>query len=242
MEYLQWMADPQAWLALLTLTFLEIVLGIDNIIFIVVLVSKLPKEQQKSARILGMGFAMFTRIALLCSLFWIMKLVKPLFSIGPIEFSGRDLILIVGGIFLIWKSGGELLHMIRHDVTEGNKPKAHAAFFGTIIEIGLLDIVFSLDSVITAVGMAKDLEVMIIAIVISVFIMMFASDYIGRFIDKHPSIKTLALAFLLLIGVTLIADGFGYHIDKAYVYFAIGFSLFVALLNIKIADGVKKSS
>lgn len=239
---LSWVMEPNAWLALITLTLLEIVLGIDNIIFIAILVTRLPQEQRNRARILGLSLAMFTRILLLISIFWIMKLVKPLFSIASMEFSGKDLILIGGGLFLIWKSTKEI-----HDQMQGNSEEEfdttkNASFGGTLIQIAVLDIVFSLDSVITAVGMAEQLLVMILAVIIAVFIMMFASKYIAKFVDENPTIKILALAFLILIGVTLIAEGLDFHISKGYIYFAMAFSIVVESINIYISKKQKQNS
>ena len=236
-----WLFSPEAWVALVTLTLLEIVLGIDNIIFIAILVTRLPYAQRDRARILGLALAMLTRIALLTSIFWIMKLVEPLFSVFGVEISGKDLILIGGGLFLIWKSTFEIHAQTQgesHDEFDSSK---RASFGGTLIQIALLDIIFSLDSVITAVGMAKDLPVMILAVIIAVLIMMFASKYIARFVDENPSIKVLALAFLILVGVTLIADGLDFHISKAYIYFAMAFSLAVESINIYISKKQKKA-
>lgn len=236
-----WLFSPEAWVALVTLTLLEIVLGIDNIIFIAILVTRLPQAQRDRARILGLALAMLTRIALLTSIFWIMKLVEPLFSVFGVEISGKDLILIGGGLFLIWKSTFEIHAQTQgesHDEFDSTK---RASFGGTLIQIALLDIIFSLDSVITAVGMAKDLPVMILAVIIAVLIMMFASKYIARFVDENPSIKVLALAFLILVGVTLIADGLDFHISKAYIYFAMAFSLAVESINIYISKKQKKA-
>lgn len=229
----EWLTQPEAWVTLFTLTALEIVLGIDNIIFIAILVNKLPHTQRDKARFFGLSLAMLTRIALLASLFWIMKLTKPLFSIGNFGISGRDLILIVGGIFLLYKSVKEIYEQTQahHQDTQSN---FHGGFFSTLVQIAILDIVFSLDSVITAVGMANQLEIMIIAIILAVGVMMFASKGIANFVDTHPTIKTLALAFLAMVGVVLILDGFKIHVPKAYIYFAMGFSLVVELLNIYI--------
>ena len=236
---LDWIADPNAWIALATLTALEIVLGIDNIIFISILVSRLPEESRNLARRLGLGFAMATRILLLLSLAWIMRLTEPLFTLWQ-DISGRDLILIVGGLFLLWKSVHEI-----HNSLEGDEPDpgsgsagsaARATFGGVIVQIGIIDIVFSLDSVITAVGLADQVPVMVLAIVISVAVMMFAARPIGEFVDRHPTIKMLALAFLVLVGVTLIAEGFETHVPKGYIYFAMAFSIGVEMLNIRMRD------
>jgi predicted tellurium resistance membrane protein TerC len=231
---MEWLYDPQVWIALLTLTALEIVLGVDNIIFISILAGKLPDNKQGKARVTGLGLAMLTRIALLFSITWIMKLTEPLFALLGRDFSGRDLILIAGGLFLLGKSTFEIHEKLEGD--EGEKPnrKIKVSFTNIIIQIMLLDIVFSLDSVITAVGMTNMLGVMAAAVVIAVIFMMFSSGAISRFVHRHPTIKILALSFLLLIGVMLIADGFGQHISKGYIYFAMAFSLFVEMLNMKM--------
>ena len=220
-------------IALLTLTFLEVVLGVDNVIFISILVGKLPKEQQQRGRTLGLGAAMGMRILLLLSLTWIMRLTAPLFTAFNHGFSGRDLILISGGLFLLWKATVEI-----HDKLEGEQGHGPArvapSFSAVIVQIMLLDMIFSLDSVITAVGMANDISIMVTAVVISVGIMMFSAKGIGDFVMRHPTVKVLALSFLLMIGLTLIADGVGFHIPKGYVYFAIGFSIFVEVINLRI--------
>lgn len=228
----EWLNSPEAWISLLTLTGLEIVLGIDNIIFIAILVAKLPKHKQDMGRIMGLGFAMLTRILLLFSLFWIMHLTKPLFSISSFSITGRDLVLIIGGAFLVLKSIKELKEHVKSDKEEERKLSGGAGFMFVIAQIAILDIVFSLDSVITAVGMADHIDIMVIAVIIAVGIMMFASKSISHFIEEHSSIKTLALAFLVLVGGVLIVDGFGFHVDKAYIYTAMGFSLCVELINI----------
>ncbi len=228
-----WFTDPQAWLALGTLTALEIVLGIDNIIFISILASKLPQDQQPRARFWGLTVAMVTRLLLLFSLSWLMSLTAPLFEIFTHEISGRDVILIAGGLFLLIKSTLEI-----HDKLEGeggHVPARAAASFGAIIvQIALLDIVFSLDSVITAIGMADRVSIMATAIVIAVLVMMAAAGPISQFIDRHPTITILALSFLLLIGVMLIGEGLEFHIPKGYIYFAMAFSVLVEMLNTKI--------
>lgn len=236
----EWFLDPSAWMALATLTLLEIVLGIDNIIFIAILVGKLPKEQRDKARILGLALAMLTRIALLASLFWIMKLTQPLFVIFGNALSGRDIILIVGGLFLIYKSTHEIHSQLESTEDERQISKKSLKFFPALIQIAILDIIFSLDSVITAVGMADHLEVMIIAIILAVLIMMIASKGISDFVEKNPTIKTLALAFLILIGIALIADGLDFHIPKGYIYFAMVFSLIVECINIYASKKTKK--
>jgi len=220
-------------IALLTLTSLEIVLGIDNIVFISILVAKLPAGRQARARRLGLLLAMGMRIGLLLAITWVMGLTRPLFTLLDRGFTGRDLILLVGGLFLVAKATWEI-----HDKLEGaehGKARASAATFGAIlIQIMLLDIVFSLDSVITAVGMAQEVEIMIAAVVIAVFVMMLSAGRISDFIERHPTMKMLALSFLLLIGVVLIADGFGQHVSKGYIYFAMAFSIFVEILNLRI--------
>jgi len=235
---MEWITSPEAWVALTTLTFLEIVLGVDNIIFISILVGRLPEAQRQRARVLGLAFAMGTRILLLLLLTWIMRLQATLFSVLSVEISGRDLILIGGGLFLLAKATLEIHESLEGEGSHGEAPK-HAGFTSTIIQIGLIDIVFSLDSVITAVGMADHLSVMIIAIVIAVGVMMFAAGAIGRFVDDHPTIKMLALSFLVLIGVALIAEGIDVHIPKGYIYFAMAFSVVVEMLNIRIRGGRK---
>lgn len=226
------LSDPQAWISLITLVVLEIVLGIDNLIFLAILVARLPKKQQRKGRILGLGFALVTRIALLGMLFWITKLTTPLFSIMELSISGRDIVLIAGGIFLMYKSVQEIHNHITHTQEAQEVQSRQAGFFSTIVQIGIIDIVFSLDSVITAVGMAEHLEVMIIAIIIAVLLMMFAAEVISKFIDTYPTLKILALAFLLIVGIVLLADGFHFEIPRGYVYFAMFFALGVELLNI----------
>ncbi len=232
---LDWITDPQSLIALLTLTVLEIVLGIDNIIFISILSGKLPADSQKKARLTGLSLAMLTRIALLFSITIIMKLTAPLFAVLGTEISGRDIILISGGLFLIAKSTHEIHEKLEGDETEeGKKIKTFPSFKGVIIQILLLDIVFSLDSVITAIGMADHLLIMIVAVVIAVIFMMIFSGSISSFVLKHPTVKMLALSFLLLIGVSLIAEGLDQHISKGYIYFAMAFSVFVEMLNLRI--------
>ena len=234
---MEWITSPEAWIALTTLTFLEIVLGVDNIIFISILVGRLPEEQRQRGRVLGLALAMGTRILLLLLLTWIMKLQATLFSVLDVEISGRDLILIGGGLFLLGKATLEIHDSLEGEEHEGGAPKKRVSFMSVIIQIGLIDIVFSLDSVITAVGMADHLAVMIIAIVIAVGVMMFAAGAIGRFVDNHPTIKMLALSFLVLIGVALISEGIDVHIPKGYIYFAMAFSVVVEMLNLKIRRG-----
>jgi predicted tellurium resistance membrane protein TerC len=238
MTMFNWIADPNAWVALATLTALEIVLGIDNIIFISILVGRLPSEKRDLARRLGLALAMGTRIALLVSLAWIMRLTEPLFSVLGRPISGRDLILIGGGLFLLWKSVHEIHASLEGEEDEADSPGAAAragvSFAGILVQIAILDIVFSLDSVITAVGLADDVMVMVVAIVAAVGVMMFAAKPIGNFVDAHPTIKILALAFLVLVGVTLIAEGFGTHVPKGYIYFAMAFSFAVEMVNIRM--------
>ena len=231
---MEWLSSPEAWVALATLTFLEIVLGIDNIIFIAILVGRLPPEQRQRGRVIGLGLAMATRIMLLLALTWIMKLKATLVSVMGVDLSGRDFILIGGGLFLLAKSTLEIHHSLEGTEDTGNAAGGHAKFFSTIIQIGVLDIVFSLDSVITAVGLASDVEIMILAIVIAVAVMMVASGPISDFVDNHPTIKMLALSFLVLIGVALIGEGLEFHIPKGYIYFAMAFSVAVELLNLRL--------
>jgi predicted tellurium resistance membrane protein TerC len=228
-----WITSPEAWVGLLTLTVLEIVLGIDNIIFISILAGKLPAERQGRARRVGLLGAMLTRIALLAALAWIVRLTAPLFTVFGHGVSGRDLILLAGGLFLLAKSTREIHDGLEGDAGRAN-PKVRATFASVVGQIMVLDIVFSLDSVITAVGMARHLPVMITAVVLAVGVMLFAAGPISDFVHRHPTIKMLALSFLLLIGVSLIADGLGQHIGKGYIYFAMGFSVLVEMLNIRI--------
>ena len=237
---LDWLADPNAWIALATLTGLEIVLGVDNIIFISILVGRLPEAQRNLARRLGLLLAMGTRILLLMSLAWIMKLTAPMFTVLGQEISGRDLILIFGGLFLLWKSVHEIHASLENDADGGHSSGAKAAFGSVLIQIAVLDIVFSLASVITAVGLVDQLSVMVLAILISVGVMMFAAKSIGEFVDANPTIKMLALSFLVLVGVTLIAEGFDSHIPKGYIYFAMAFSVVVEMINIRLRKRMSK--
>ncbi|GJL55072.1 MAG: membrane protein [Nitrospirales bacterium] len=236
---MEWLMDPEAWLALGTLTALEIVLGIDNIIFISILAAKLPVVEQARARVIGLGVAMFSRLALLFSLSWLMGLTAPWFALFNHDFSGRDVILIGGGLFLLVKSTLEIHEKLEGDEGHGGANTA-ASFAGVIVQIAILDIVFSLDSVITAIGMADQVWVMATAIIIAVGMMMASSGAISDFIDEHPTIKILALSFLLLVGVMLIGEGFSFHIPKGYIYFAMAFSVFVELINTKIRKGCTK--
>ena len=241
MDWFDWMSSPQSWIALLTLTVLEIVLGIDNIIFISILAGKLPQDQQGKARKVGLGLAMFMRIGLLLSIAWLARLTDPLFEVFNHGISGRDLILLIGGLFLLFKATREI-----HDRLEGEEghgtAKVAASFGAVIAQILVLDLVFSLDSVITAVGMANEVPVMITAVVVAVGVMMFAAGPVSDFVNRHPTVKMLALSFLLLIGMALVADGLGQHIPKGYIYFAMGFSVFVEMLNLrhkKVAEPVQ---
>jgi len=230
---MDWTTSAEGWIALLTLTVLEIVLGIDNIVFISILTGKLRPEQRERANKLGLSLAMGIRILLLLSITWVMSLKEPLFHVFERGLSGRDLILLIGGLFLIAKSTHEIHANLEGDVSHASG-QAAASFGSTIIQILLLDIVFSLDSVITAVGMADDVTVMIIAVIIAVGVMMLAARAISGFVQRHPTVKMLALAFLLLIGVSLMADGLGQHIEKGYIYFAMGFSVFVEMINLRV--------
>ncbi len=230
---LELLTDPQTWIAFATLTLLELVLGIDNIIFISILVDKLPKAQQEFARRLGLFMAMFMRISLLLVLAWIVGLVAPLFTVLDQAISGRDLILIAGGLFLIWKSTSEIHQSLEGD--DGHGPSAvKATFSAVILQIMLVDLVFSLDSIITAVGMVDDVRIMVAAVVVSVGLMMLFASAIGRFVSDHPTVKMLALAFLVVVGVVLVAEGFDHHVPKGYVYFAMAFSLGVEMININM--------
>jgi predicted tellurium resistance membrane protein TerC len=231
---MEWLTDPQVWLALVTLTALEIVLGIDNIIFISIQAGKLPVVQQEKARLVGLGLAMFIRVALLFSLTWLMGLTAPLFTLLNQEISGRDLILISGGLFLLWKSTKEIHEKLEGSVEQGAGGSAVVSFTGIIVQILLLDIVFSLDSIITALGMANKLAVMVAAVVIAVGFMMLFSGAISAFVERHPTVKMLALSFLLMIGLALIGDGLDMHIPKGYIYFAMAFSVMVEMFNIRL--------
>jgi len=232
---LEWVTSPEAWVALLTLTALEIVLGIDNIIFISILVGRLPEQQRQRARIQGLALAMLTRIALLLSLAWVMRLTTPLFTVLEQAISGRDIILIGGGLFLLYKSSQEMWDNLEGpEQEEASKVKVASSYLALLGQIAIVDIIFSLDSVITAVGMAQHVPVMVLAIIIAVGVMMFAAKAIGEFVDRHPSIKMLALSFLVLVGVALIGEGLDLHIPKGYIYFAMAFSLSVEMLNIRV--------
>lgn len=234
---MEFLLDPQVWVALLTLTALEIILGIDNIIFIAILVGRLPPDQQQKGRFIGLLLAMVTRIMLLFCIGLIMRLTAPLFTIMDKSISGHDLILIGGGLFLLTKSTLEIHHNLEGDAdnfTVQKQASASISFAGIIVQVMLLDIVFSLDSVITAIGLAEQIEVMVAAIVIAVGFMLFMAGAIGRFVEAHPTIKMLALSFLLLVGITLISEGMGLHIPKGYIYFAMAFSILVEVLNLQM--------
>ena len=231
--------NPSAWFAFLTLTALELVLGIDNIIFISILVDRLPREKKEIARKLGLFLAMFMRIALLLLLAWIVGLTEPIVTLLGHDISGRDLILICGGLFLIWKSTGEVHQLLEGEEGEASR-KVASSFGGVIVQIMVIDIIFSLDSIITAVGMVSEVTVMIAAVIASVGLMMLFASGIGRFVSNHPTIKMLALSFLVVIGVVLIADGFGHHVPKGYIYFAMAFSVGVEMLNIRMRRKVTK--
>jgi predicted tellurium resistance membrane protein TerC len=231
---MEWLLDPQAWIALTTLTLLEIVLGVDNIIFISILCGRLPEHQRAKARTVGLALAMLTRIGLLFSLAWMMTLTEPLFSVLGHAISGRDTILISGGLFLLWKSVHEI-HNSLEGSEDGTSPRVVVATFGSVIaQIAVIDIVFSLDSVITAVGMVDNVTIMVIAIVLAVGVMLFAAGPISEFVDRHPTIKMLALSFLILVGVALIGEGWDLHIPKGYIYFAMAFAVGVEMLNLRI--------
>jgi predicted tellurium resistance membrane protein TerC len=230
---MSWLLQPENWIAFVTLVVLELVLGVDNVIFISILAGKLPQDQQKRARTTGIMLAVITRVLLLLSLSWIIGLTQPLFTILNFDISGRDLVLLVGGLFLLWKSVHEIHQKLEGQEGEASA-KVRAAFWGVIIQILLLDVVFSLDSVITAVGMVNQLAIMISAVVIAAVVMVFTSTPLAEFVERHPTIKMLALSFLLLIGFTLIVEGLHQHIPKGYIYFAMGFSVLVEMLNLRL--------
>lgn len=229
----EWMASPEAWVALATLAALEIVLGIDNIIFISILVGRLPPKQREPARFIGLALAMLTRLALLFSIVWIMGLVEPWFSVFGHEISGRDVILVGGGLFLLFKATHEIHHSL--EGVDGSEGSAKVSSFGMVlVQIAILDIVFSLDSVITAVGLVDQISIMAIAIILAVIVMLVAAKPIGDFVERHPTVKMLALSFLILVGFTLILEGFEVHVPKGYIYFAMAFSMAVEMLNIRL--------
>ncbi|WP_166364583.1 TerC family protein [Pseudomonas akapageensis] len=238
---MEWLTNPEIWIAFFTLTALEIVLGIDNIIMISILVSRMPKPMQPRTRIFGLALAMVTRILLLLSITWVMRLTADLFVVFEHGVSGRDLILFFGGLFLLWKSSQEIFHGLEgEDETADESSVKGGKFLYTIIQIAIIDIVFSLDSVITAVGMVAHVPVMIAAIIVAVLVMMLCSGVISNFIDKHPSLKMLALSFLIVVGVVLIAESFDVHIPKGAVYFAMAFSLAVEAINIRMRTAIAK--
>ncbi|MCQ4296145.1 TerC family protein [Pseudomonas stutzeri] len=239
---MEWLSNPEIWVAFLTLTALEIVLGIDNIIFISILVGRLPKEQQPKARFFGLALAMGTRILLLLSIAWVMRLTNDLFTVLGEGVSGRDLILFFGGLFLLFKSTLEIWHSVEGEEEQGTAGggAVKAGFMGIILQIAVIDIIFSLDSVITAVGLVQNVPVMVAAIVIAVLVMMLAAGTISDFIDKHPTLKILALSFLIVVGTLLIAEAFDVHVPKGYVYFAMAFSLGVEALNIRMRKAMKR--
>ena len=232
------LTDPQAWIAFATLTALELVLGIDNIVFISILVDRLPPGRRALARRIGLGLAMFMRIGLLLTIAWVIGLTAPLFAVLGNEISGRDLILVAGGLFLLWKATGEIHELLEHHDGERNPAPAARATFGAVIgQVIVIDLVFSLDSIITAVGMVDDVRVMIAAVIASVGLMMMAAGPIGRFVSRHPTVKMLALAFLIMIGMALVADGLDFHVPKGYIYFAMAFSVAVEMLNLRLRRG-----
>jgi predicted tellurium resistance membrane protein TerC len=237
--FLTFLTDPQVWVSLLTLTVLEIVLGVDNIIFISILAGKLPQAQQKRARTIGLLLALITRVLLLCSIFWLTKLTGTLFTLFGNDFSGKDLVLLSGGLFLLWKSVHEIHGSLEGEEHEGGV-SGRATMASVVAQIIVIDIVFSLDSVITAVGLANHIGVMITAVVLAMIVMLVFAGAISDFVNSHPTIKMLALSFLLLVGVVLVADGLGHHIEKGYIYFAMAFSFAVEMLNMKIRKGRAK--
>ena len=238
---MEWLTNPEIWVAFLTLTALEIVLGIDNIIFISILVSRMPKELQPKTRFFGLALAMGTRILLLLSITWVMRLTEPLFSVLEHPVSGRDLILFFGGLFLLFKSTMEIWGSLEGEVDEAQQSSSKKAnFIGVILQIAVIDIIFSLDSVITAVGLVQNVPVMVAAIIIAVLVMMMAAGTISDFIERHPSLKILALSFLIVVGTLLVAEAFGQHVPKGYVYFAMAFSLAVEALNIRMRTAMKR--
>ncbi len=230
---MDWLTDPRAWIALATLVSLELVLGVDNVIFISILAGKLPKEQQSKARRIGLGLAVFSRILLLFSLSWIIGLTEPIFEVYDFTISGRDLILLFGGLFLMGKATFEI-HQRLEGVEGHSSDAVKASFASVIFQVLLLDVVFSLDSVITAVGMVDEIAIMVIAVLVAATVMIISADPIGNFVEHHPTVKMLALSFLLLIGFTLIVEGLHQHIPKGYIYFAMGFSVFVEMLNLRM--------
>ncbi len=239
---MEWFADPSAWLGLATLVLLEIVLGIDNLIFIAILAEKLPAKQRKKARMIGLSLALGMRLVFLASIFWIVHLTEPLLVLFGFDLSGRDIIFLGGGLFLMYKATKEMHERVENSAHLGGEQKKAAKFWPVVIQIVVLDLVFSIDSVVTAVGMVDHLDQMIIAVIIAMMVMMFASGPLSRFINKRPTVIVLCLGFLMMIGFALIADGLGFHVPKSYLYTAIGFSIFVEFINQVIADRSKKRS
>ncbi len=241
---MEWLNDPNAWIALVTLIALEVVLGIDNIIFLSILVGRLPEEQRQRARLIGLSLAMGMRVVLLLSIAWVMQLTEPMFSVFGKGISGRDLILILGGLFLLWKSVHEIHNSLEGPRGEEEGPSAvvAASFGAMMVQIALIDLVFSLDSVITAVGMVDEVSIMVIAVMVAVGVMMVGAKSIGEFVDRHPTVKMLALSFLVVIGIVLVAEGFGTHVPKGYVYFAMAFSVVVEMLNIRVRSRHAKAA
>ncbi len=231
---MEWITSPDIWVALVTLTALEIVLGIDNIVFISILADKLEGQERARARTVGLGLAMITRVLLLLSISWVIGLTEPLFNVSSVEISGRDIILILGGLFLLAKATYEIHEKLEGEEAHSSESKAAASFAAVIVQFLLLDVVFSLDSVITAVGMADEVGVMIAAVIIAIVVMLISARSISDFVNRHPTVKMLALSFLLLIGMSLVAEGFEAHIPKGYIYFAMGFSVFVEALNLRV--------
>jgi predicted tellurium resistance membrane protein TerC len=231
--------DPQAWIAFFTLTALELVLGIDNIIFISILVDRLPPDQREFTRRLGLGLAMFMRIALLLTLAWLVGLTEPLITVWREQISGRDLILIAGGLFLIWKATGEIHGLVEGEAHEKRERSIASSFAGVLTQIAIIDLVFSLDSIITAVGMVREIPIMVAAVIASVLLMMVFAGPIGRFVSRHPTVKMLALSFLIMVGMALVADGFDFHVPKGYIYFAMAFSVGVEMLNLRMRKKIQ---
>ncbi len=236
---MEWITDPHAWVALATLAALEIVLGVDNIIFLSILVGRLPEHQRARARTIGLALAAGTRILLLLSIAWVMSLTEPLFTVLGKDISGRDIILLGGGLFLLWKSVHEIHGSLEGDEDEMGPVKAGTTFLAVIIQIAIIDIVFSLDSVITAVGLVDEVEIMVVAILLAVGVMIFAAGAVSRFVEAHPTIKMLALSFLVLVGVALVAEGWGFHIPKGYIYFSMAFAIGVEMLNLRVRKTAK---
>jgi predicted tellurium resistance membrane protein TerC len=236
------LADPHTWIALFTLTALELVLGIDNIIFISILVDRLPPQRRELARRLGLGLAMLMRLLLLFALSWVVELTAPLFTAMREEISGRDLVLLLGGAFLIWKATSEIHDLVQGDPQDEEARPPASSFAGVLVQIMIIDLVFSLDSIITAVGMVDEIKVMVAAVILSVAIMMLFAGAIGRFVSSHPTVKTLALSFLIMVGMALVADGLDFHVPKGYIYFAMAFSVGVEVLNLRMRRNLRRYS